>query len=165
MSTIQRRLTGAIADLSCQLVGKRFAGGGGRPGGKPGEKCCFYNCASSELNSSVISFIAFNWREKMILRLNAKNAKKPVPVQPYGDFNYLQKNMDAERGDFMITLKGKDQTKLSPEDVTRILEGDNNSRKVVNVAALFGSHKSAGMLPHKHNKKQNFSHRRVFGSK
>ncbi len=101
----------------------------------------------------------------MQLRLNSKNSKKPVSVQPYGDFNYLQKNMDADRGDFMITLKGKDQTKLSAEQITQMLEGDSNSRKVVNVSLLFGSNKSAGMLPHKHNKKQNFSHKRVFGNK
>lgn len=99
-----------------------------------------------------------------MLRLNAKNDKKPVSVQPYGDFNYLQKQMDADRGDFMITLKGKDQTKLKPEEVTHILQGDSNSRKVVNIPSLFGSHKSAGFLPHKHNKKQNFSHKRVFGN-
>ncbi len=98
----------------------------------------------------------------MLLRLNSKKDKK-VTLQPFGDFAQIEGQMG--QGDFLVTLKGKDSKKLSNEEVNKLFKGDVETKKVINTSLLFGSHKSAGTLPHKHNKKQHFSHRRIFGHK
>jgi hypothetical protein len=108
---------------------------------------------------------AFNWREKMVLRLGKKTSKKPISVQPYGDFEYIKKQMDPEKGDFMITLKGPNQTTMTGDEIVNLLQGDRNSKKTINISMLYGSNKSAGFLPSTHHKKKNFSHKRIFGHK
>ncbi len=98
----------------------------------------------------------------MELRLNSKKEKK-VTLQPFGDFKQIEKQLG--QSDFVVTLKGPDSTKLNQQEIKNLFKSDSNTMKVVDVKQLFGSHKVAGMLPHKHNKKQAFSHRRVFGQK
>lgn len=98
----------------------------------------------------------------MVLRLNTKKEKK-LSLQPFGDFKQIEKQLSDN--DFVVTLKGKESTKFNAEEISKLFKTDVNTKKVIDTTMLYGSHKTAGMLPHKHNKKQPFSHRRIFGHK
>ena len=125
---------------------KRFAGGGGRPGGRP----------------------TFNWKQKQQLRLLEKAGKRAnlAPVGVMGDFQDIRDLVDAASTVDITNLA----TYESPRDAAAAeagpYEGDNNTRKQILVANLYGSHKPCGPLVKKQNFEQRrFSHRRLFEDK
>jgi len=123
----------------------RNAGGGGRPGGKP----------------------ALNWKERMALRLSAKNQRKEFRVKPMGNFDDdLAPFFDSARGDVMVDVSKMDffELKAQPEEV--LGEGVSNTRKVIDIRKLFGSSKPFGSLPRKQNfSNKQFGHAATFGYK
>lgn len=112
----------------------RFAGGGGRPGGRP----------------------AFNWKEKMQLRIDNKEKKKLLKNRPTGNYDeYLKPHFDASRGDMIIDLANL--TNFKPPDELRA--SADQDKKKIQMKMLFGSNKPFGILkrpetePHKFSKK------------
>lgn len=120
---------------------KRFAGGGGRPGGRP----------------------TFNWKQKQQLRLLEKGQRTPklVPLGVVGDFRDIQGLVDMSKA---VNLSKLDEY-TSPPDAAADLgpwEGENNTRKQVQVSRLFGSAKPYGALVKKANfENRRFSHKRL----
>jgi len=125
----------------------RYAGGGGRPGGRP----------------------TLSWKQKQALRLSQKETTKSFKLRAFGEAG--PKDMEELLGkDWMansttVNLSGLSEFKSpepSPGDVLGKYEGDNNTRKQINVAALFGSSKAFGELEKKENKfRRTFSHKRL----
>ena len=139
------RLTRAPAAAAGVAV--RYAGGGGRPGGRP----------------------TLSWKQKQALRLSQKETTKSFKLRAFGEAG--SKDMEELLGkDWMaksttVNLSGLSEFKSpepSPGDVLGKYEGDNNTRKQINVAALFGSSKAFGELEKKENKfRRTFSHKRL----
>ncbi len=141
LSVVSRRATQARV-ATCQQL--RFAGGGGRPGGKP----------------------TFNWKERMELRLARKGDKriKPFKVGPSGDWDDIAPYFDKNKGHTMIDITDLDTFEAPETEELGEFEGENDTRKVIDVTSLFGPDKARGSLPKKRNHaKLNFSHRRIFG--
>lgn len=121
-----------------EAVGQiRFAGGGGRPGGRP----------------------AFGWKEKKQLQLREKGEKlKVFDLKNFGDFDDIKHFIDTSRGDFIIDITdlNVDFSKYfgTPEEQASIaakMEKEDNSRKQVVPAMLFGSNKTTGQILKKYN--------------
>lgn len=106
------------------LQSKRFGGGGGRPAGHGRP--------------------SFNFKEKKILGLD-KKYKKFNP-QPSGFFSDIEEFFDPAR-DVRVKLSEKEDFE-EPN-----MDWDSNDKKVFNVAALYGSNKSYGMLVRKQKRK------------
>ena len=124
----------------------RHAGGGGRPGGRP----------------------TLGWKQKQQLRLANKQSGKTFKLRAFGSVGAK----DLEQ------LLGKDWSKSavnlskvteyqSPDVPTESSErgafdGENNTRKQINIQSLFGPTKPFGMLEKKENKfHRTFSHKRL----
>ena len=102
----------------------RFAGGGGRPGGRP----------------------AFNWKEKLLLRLGSNEKKMPWKNRPFGDFEAeIMPYFDASRGDVIVDITNMSDWK-EPVGVSSGTDERNNDKKKVKIPLLFGSNKSFGLL-------------------
>ena len=116
----------------------RFAGGGGRPGGRP----------------------TFNWREKQQLRLSNKDAQKEMKLRPFGSWLDLEPYFNEKEGDKMIDPKKVPSYTVEASDAAT-----ENTRKTLHYASLFGSTKSYGFLRDKvkHGHHARFSHKRIFG--
>ena len=125
----------------------RFAGGGGRPGGKP----------------------TFNWREKMALRLARRGDKKqkPLKITPSGDWDDLEAYFDEAKGDMMTNITKLDEFEFPETKKYGKFEGPNDTRKQIDNFALFGPSKRRGIIVKKYKPRdaKNFSHSRVFGHK
>lgn len=94
-----------------------------------------------------------NWKEKKALGLIAGEKRfKPKP------FGYVEEDFEPFRTKNDVEYDLKDLTE-EPH-----YEFDNNIRKTISVASLFGSNKGFGPVPTKP-KKKNFSHSRIFGNK
>lgn len=110
----------------------RYAGGGGRPGGKP----------------------TFNWKERRALNLDVLSKRKEFKVKPFGNFDELKPFFDEKVGDMTIDLKkveSFDDTTYFPQnldemDSDNLFKGENNTRKVMQMSLLFGSKKPYGMF-------------------
>jgi hypothetical protein len=132
------RVSTFVQTAPCNLNAMRLAGGGGRPGGRP----------------------AFNWKEKMALRIANKQAKKEIKVRPFGSLLDLEPHFDANRGDKIIDLS----TVKPGFTIEAVNESSNSSKKTIAMQMLFGSNKSYGLIPRKDVKgRQRFSHSRIFG--
>ena len=135
---VLQRLANGAATVQC-----RFAGGGGRPGGRP----------------------AFNWKEKQVLRLSNKaNKKKAFKLKDFGEGEWgdLEALLDKSRGDYVKNITALGEFKLPPPKSSsdEQPEEEENTRKQIQVRALFGSHKGFGPVPIKTNfQRKTFSHR------
>lgn len=108
---------------------KRYAGGGGRPGGKP----------------------TFNWKERKQLGLDNIN-KKPFKLNPQmGLWDDIKDHFDESKGDKMIDITDLENFEEDPEDLKRLEDkgyvGENNTRKQINIKKLFGSSKAKSVGP------------------
>lgn len=98
----------------------------------------------------------------MALRIENKVNKKELKLRDQGEFKEeLFRGAVAQD----IDLSCENPTYL--RDSINSTDGNsNNSKKVINIAKLFGSEKAAGVVVNRrHVKKENFSHRRIFGHK
>ncbi len=120
-----------------ELISKRHAGGGGRPGGKP----------------------TLNFKQKRILGLD--KPFKRFKLRPFGDFDDHFEGFynEAENNPkhIMINLGQHDVWK-EPD-----IDYDVNVKKNILVSNLFGSHKNCGMLPSK--RRQRGERKLTFGEK
>lgn len=115
----------------------RFGGGGGRPGGRP----------------------SYNYKERRVLGID--EPYKKLKLRPWGfmeDIEHLIK-LDEKAGDFEVDFAKTVNFKEPAFDYAR-----TSNRKRVDPASLFGSNKGYGMIATPP-KKQNFSHKRIFGEK
>lgn len=149
VQTIRPSNCGRLSLNALTQTQKRFAGGGGRPGGRP----------------------AFSWKDKQQLRLSNKLIKKDVTLRKSGDFSEIASLIDPSRGDLFVDISKLNEYTM-PEMKTESkkelgkYEGDNNTRKQIRISALFGSQKHFGPLTKKHNAEgRTFSHRRLYASK
>jgi len=128
-------LASSVNDAAGQV---RFAGGGGRPGGKP----------------------TFSWKERRDLKLRDKGEKlKVFKLKDFGDFDDIKGFIDESRGDVIIDITDMDDFDFnsllgSPEEQATLkakMEKDENSRKQIMPSMLFGSAKPAGAILKKYN--------------
>lgn len=110
---------------SLVLITKRFAGGGGRPGGRP----------------------AFTWKEKKQLQLDGKRLKPMRVNADVGLFEDIEPYFNPARGDKIIDITNMEKFEEDPP--TSYLRGDEkpNGRTKIQVSRLFGSMKPFGALP------------------
>lgn len=162
------------AQTSC-LSQVRYAGGGGRPGGKPSTFRSFIRSFIYAFDILIYSsvfifrclvfnefyFIAFNWKEKRQLRLDAKNKKKDIKFRPFGNFEDIKEMFDESKGDFIVDFDPKKPFQEPSEKMK--VEGVVNDKKVIDISKLFGSDKPAGFIPKKRKEHKFFSYKRVFG--
>ena len=110
-------------------------GGGGRPGGKP----------------------TFNWKQRKILGLDGAKALKPYKFKPtFQLFSDLEPYFDPKK-DVIIDITDLETFEEPQELLDRVAkddsetenkyEGENNTRKQVQITSLFGSAKPFGLLP------------------
>jgi len=128
-------LTSSVNDAAGQI---RFAGGGGRPGGKP----------------------TFSWKERRDLKLREKGEKlKVYKLKEFGDFDDIKGFIDESRGDVIIDITDMDDFDFhslmgSAEEQAELkakMEKGENSRKQIVPSMLFGSAKPAGAILKKYN--------------
>lgn len=106
-------------------ITRRFAGGGGRPGGRP----------------------AFNWKQKKMLGLNEARLK-PFKLKPrYGVLEDILPYFDSSRGDMIVDITDLEKWEEPPNPYKNMEE--ENSKKKINSSRLFGSSKPCGLLPDK----------------
>ena len=121
-------------------ITKRFAGGGGRPGGKP----------------------TFNWKERRQLGLAPAGTKAPR-MRSYGDEWEMRHIITEEDLANTIKLYDVNDTDPQPFEYTEELIYD---KKIIPVTSLFGPHKYRGAIFKKFNyQNKKFSHQRIFGVK
>ena len=140
---IARTLCRSRSALQTQI---RYAGGGGRPGGKP----------------------TFNWKERMALRLARKGDQKvkPFRVVPTGDWDDIAPYFDEAKGHSMIDITNLDSFEAPHTEEIGEFEGEHDTRKSIDVSRLFGKDKARGAIPKKYNYgNKRFSHKRVFGQR
>ena len=128
-------LASSVNDAAGQI---RFAGGGGRPGGKP----------------------TFSWKERRDLQLREKGEKlKVFKLKDFGDFDDIKGFMDESRGDVIIDITDLEDFDFeslmgTPEEQAAIkakASQDENSRKQIIPSRLFGSAKPTGNILKKYN--------------
>ena len=125
--------TGIIANH--MKISLRYAGGGGRPGGKP----------------------TFNWKERKALRLAGKNTK-PFKMKKVGDDEDLEELLQHIDTSKTIDL-------LSQDDGYEFNEADVDPNKIISMNVLFGPNKPRGRILKKKNyDNKRFSHTRMFGA-
>ena len=106
--------------------------------------------------------VAFNWKEKMQLRLEKKanRKKKGGGMKEYG---FLEE-LGAEVNDIPmrpVEFPSKEDF-LVPTNKLMGVDPSSNGRTQLNMTLMFGSNKPYGLLPAKPHK-QRFSMKRVFG--
>lgn len=117
-----------------------------------------FNIFDTYINKSISSQLsAFNWQEKKILRIDAKEKKKQLKLNFSGPFVDLSdiipedgKLIDIEENS---TYSFESEWKISNQD----------DKKVVAIEKLFGSSKPRHFLPRKVRSKSFFSHKKIFG--
>jgi hypothetical protein len=106
--------------------------------------------------------VALNWKQKKQLGLDKPQGPREYIPEGFGEFDELLKDERWQGGTFEdVPMDGVfeyTQGKINLAD-----EPDRH-RRIVNVASLYGAHKSVGpaVVP---KKRQAFSHKRVFGHK
>ena len=125
----------------------RHAGGGGRPGGRP----------------------TLNWKQKQQLRL-ANKAEKSIKMRSFGggDFSEIEHLVGKDWMKSSVNLSTVAEYKY---DVVKgpkegDYEGDGNTRKKIQISALFGPSKKYGELDKKYNfERRTFSMKRLHEAK
>jgi len=107
------------------LVAKRFAGGGGRPGGRP----------------------AFTWKEKKQLGLDGKRLKPMRVNADVGLFEEIEPYFNPARGDKIVDITNLEVFEENPPASYLRGEEKPNGRTKIQVNRLFGSTKPFGTLP------------------
>jgi len=115
----------------------RHAGGGGRPGGKP----------------------TLNWRQKQQLRLTTKENKTKLRTFGGGNLSEIEHLLGKDWMKKAVDLSKVTEFK-SPVINVGDRDGENNSRKQIQSASLFGSNKPFGLLEAKPSRRP-FSHKRL----
>eukprot|EP00981_Chlorochromonas_danica_P014052 scaffold7245_cov197-Ochromonas_danica.AAC.12 len=90
----------------------------------------------------------------MKLRIESKKHRKEVKIETYGPLESIEDIIDLKS---FVDVKS-----MTNEQLQEYLGTNENDRKKIVPALLFGSHKPYGPLPTKPHKKR-FSHTRVFG--
>ena len=116
------------ASLFNQIT-KRFAGGGGRPGGKP----------------------TFNWKERRQLGLAPAGTKEPR-MRQYGDEWQMRHIITEEDQANAINIFNADNT--DTQETFEYTEEDIYDKKIIPVTSLFGPHKYRGAILKKFNYQQ-----------
>ena len=109
--------------------------------------------------------VAFNWKEKMELRLEKKNAR--VSEARMKDWGYLEELQGIGQGNktsVPFPNKEKDGFIVPTNKASGNSNDENNGRTIINMRSLFGSNKPYGILPSRAHK-QRYSKKRVFDSK
>lgn len=97
------------------------------------------------MTSNIFLFVAFNWKQRLELQLDGKK-RKEFKVKPIGyDEADLMQHFDESRGDMKIEITKFENWEEPPLPVV-------NKYKVVDIASLYGSNKSAGPLVREYTK-------------
>ncbi len=123
------------------VIMKRYAGGGGRPGGKP----------------------TFNWKQKKALGLD-KPKLKPFKIRPeISLFDDIAPYFDPSRGDLIVPIG--DNFREPPYPYKNVEEIVDNQKKI-KISRLFGSNKPSGMIVFRDSKFKGYrSTKRTFPGK
>jgi len=148
-------ITARIAEaLVPQGISARFAGGGGRPGGRPSKLCeLFIQFSKLEFNSFHFLHAAFNWKHRKLLGLPKENisANEILKRQEITTDDELQK-LVASIGGHVVSLNPEDDYVESDEMIAETND-KMNTKKRVRVSLLFGPDKGRGFLPTSHKKR------------
>lgn len=104
---------------------------------------------------------AFNWKQKIQLGLVKEDKEKKIPLNLTGRYSELKDRIDPKQGDVLIDFTTGEKALKEAQAHFHML---NNPRPILNLSALYGSHKSYGFLPSRPRKKE-FSHKRIFGDR
>jgi hypothetical protein len=85
----------------------------------------------------VTYLVAFSWKQKLELRLDAKEKKKQLKMKPYGEMDELMEHFSVSRGDIEIPIG---ESFSMPE------RPPQNEYMVIDVSKLYGSGKPYGEL-------------------
>jgi hypothetical protein len=121
---------------------------------------CRANISSHEY-APYLLFTAFNWKEKMLLRLE-KKAQRKKQSGGMKDYGFLEE-LGNEVNDIPmrpVEFPSKNDY-LVPTNKLVGVDPASNGRTELNMSLIFGSSKPYGMLPSKPHK-QRFSMKRVF---
>ena len=107
--------------------------------------------------------IAFNWKEKKILRLDLKKKKRELKNTGKIPEEELHEIFNSDGALFREIKMDEDfdSTTFFP-DVEKL---KFNDKKVIDVTKLYGSSKPRMAIIRKHTGKSRFSHRKIFGNK
>ena len=115
----------SIFQNTSNLLSKRFAGGGGRPGGRP----------------------TFTWKEKKQLELDGKRLKPMRVNADVGLFEDIEPYFNPARGDKIVDITNLEVFEEDPPASYLRGEEKPNGRTKIQVSRLFGSTKPVGTLP------------------
>jgi len=118
------RTKGPVSSL---LTAVRFAGGGGRPGGKP----------------------AFNWKEKKLLNLDGASSKK-VKLHSSGEMKDFLKALQSARVSIDLNTVKEQSFSLTTAPAKSTQQLYAEARRVIDNTKLFGPKKTFGLLPKNH---------------
>lgn len=101
--------------------------------------------------------LAFSWREKMLLKIDAKKSKKLQKFESYGPIESVEHLFSED--DVVLDI-----SKVTNEELQAAFPSSVNSKKQIVPSLIFGSHKvSNSTTTESPTRSRTFSHSRIFG--
>ena len=94
----------------------------------------------------------------MQLRLDEKRNEKVVKIKPFGDFDDIKDLIDIDNGDQIFDLTNVQNFQ---EPIRKVTSSKNKPNKVIDISALYGSHKPYGFIRKEFKENVNKSFKRV----
>lgn len=106
----------------------------------------------------IFIYTVFNWKQKAQLRFDGTRNKKVVTIKSFGNFDDIKDLINTDDGDQIYDLSDLQNFQ---EPIRKVTTNAVNVHKVIDISALYGSHKSYGFIKKEFKENVNKSFTRV----